>query len=169
MGFLNYHMSPYIWSSQINTYQNLIHVLLNGWNIINLFIMLNIKIMIKCHLSLYNWLSQMNTCQNLFHNLFNGWDFINLLIMRNVWMHTLYEYKIYTYHMQLHVIYNLFKVIARIFSYMCHMSLNFNQQIIMDLNDQIWTLFSKLPILVIFCWIDIFSPLTCMLKSFLDG
>ncbi len=36
------------------------------------------------------------------------------------------------------------------------------------LNDQIWTFFSKVPILVIFCWIDIFSPLTCIIKSFLD-
>jgi hypothetical protein len=114
-------MSPYIWPSHIDTYQILIHVLLNGWDIIILLIMLNIKIMIKCHLSLYNWLSQMNTCQNLTHNLFNGRNSINLLIMRNVWMHTLYEYKVYTYQMQLHVIYNLFKVIARIFSYMCHM------------------------------------------------
>jgi hypothetical protein len=26
------------------------------------------------------------------------------------------------------------------------------------LNDQIWTLFSKVSILVFFCWIDIFSP-----------
>jgi hypothetical protein len=37
------------------------------------------------------------------------------------------------------------------------------------LNDQIWTLFSKITILVIFCWIDIFSPLTYMLRNCLDG
>jgi hypothetical protein len=33
---------------------------------------------------------------------------------------------------------------------------NFNHKITMDLNDKIWTLFSKVLILVIFCWIDIF-------------
>jgi len=37
------------------------------------------------------------------------------------------------------------------------------------LNDQIWTLFSKVSILVIFCWINIFFPLTCMIKRFLNG
>ncbi len=48
---------------------------------------------------------------------------------------------------------------------------NFNQQITSYgfLNEEIWTLFSKVPILVIFCWIDISFPLTCMIKSFLDG
>jgi hypothetical protein len=37
------------------------------------------------------------------------------------------------------------------------------------LNDQIWALFSKVPIFVIFCLSDIFAPLTCIVKSFLDG
>jgi hypothetical protein len=46
-----------------------------------------------------------------------------------------------------------------------------NQQITMDfwMTKLIWTLFSKVSILVIFCWIDIFLPLTCIIKSFLDG
>jgi hypothetical protein len=35
------------------------------------------------------------------------------------------------------------------------------------LNDQIWTLFSKVLILFTFCWID--PPLTCMSKNSLDG
>jgi len=51
-----------------------------------------------------------------------------------------------------------------------HYNKNFNQQITM----YFWmtkfgrTLFSKVPILVTFCWIDIFFPLTCISKSCLD-
>jgi hypothetical protein len=43
------HMSPYNWLSQMNTCQNLIHILLDGWNIIDLLIMKNIEILFKCH------------------------------------------------------------------------------------------------------------------------
>jgi len=43
---------------------------------------------------------------------------------------------------------------------------SFNKQIIMDFDDQIWSIILKVPILVIFCWIDNFFPLTCILKSF---
>jgi hypothetical protein len=47
---------------------------------------------------------------------------------------------------------------------------NFNQQITMDFwMTKFGPYFLKVPILVIFCWIDIFSPITCMLKNYLDG
>jgi hypothetical protein len=42
---LKCHMSPYNWISQMNMCQNLIYILLDGWNIINLLIMVNID---KC-------------------------------------------------------------------------------------------------------------------------
>jgi len=57
MGFLNYHMSPHNWPSQMDTYQNPIHIWLDGQDIINLLIMMNIEIMFKCHMSPYNWTS----------------------------------------------------------------------------------------------------------------
>jgi hypothetical protein len=46
----------------------------------------------------------------------------------------------------------------------------FNQQIIMDFwMTKFGPYFQKVPILVIFCWIDIFFPLTYIIKSFLNG
>jgi hypothetical protein len=45
------HMSPYNWPSQMNTCQNLIHILLDGRGIIKLLIMMNIEIRFKCHVS----------------------------------------------------------------------------------------------------------------------
>jgi hypothetical protein len=47
-------MSPLNWPSQMDTYQNAIHILLDGEDIINLLIMMNIEIMFKCHMSPYN-------------------------------------------------------------------------------------------------------------------
>jgi hypothetical protein len=44
--------------------QNPIHLLLDGQDIINLLITMNIKIMFKCHMSPYNWASQMNMCHH---------------------------------------------------------------------------------------------------------
>jgi len=44
--------------------QNPIHLLLDGQDIINLLITMNIKIMFKCHMSPYNWASQMNRCHH---------------------------------------------------------------------------------------------------------
>jgi hypothetical protein len=64
MGFFNYHMSPHNWPSQMATFQNQNHILLDGQDIINLLIMMNIEIMFKCHVSPYNWASQMNTCHH---------------------------------------------------------------------------------------------------------
>jgi hypothetical protein len=46
-----YHMSPYNWPSQMNMFQNLIHILLDGQDIINLLIMMNIEVRLKCHVS----------------------------------------------------------------------------------------------------------------------
>ncbi len=57
-------MSPHNWPSQMDTYQNPIHILLDGQDIINLLIIMNIEIMFKCHMSPYNWTSQMNMCHH---------------------------------------------------------------------------------------------------------
>jgi len=54
MGFLNCHVSPHNWPSQMEMYQNPIHILLDGEDIINVLIMMNIEIMFKCHVSSYN-------------------------------------------------------------------------------------------------------------------
>jgi hypothetical protein len=46
MGFFNCHMSsPHSWPSQMDMCQNLIHILLDGQDIFNLLIMMNIE---KC-------------------------------------------------------------------------------------------------------------------------
>ncbi len=68
----------------MNMCQTLIHILLDGWYIINLLIMMNIEIMLKCHMSPYSWPSQMNMCQNPIHILLDGQDIINLLMMMNI-------------------------------------------------------------------------------------
>jgi hypothetical protein len=47
-------MSPLNWPSQMDMCQNLIDILLDGQDIINLLIMMNIEIMFKCHMSPYN-------------------------------------------------------------------------------------------------------------------
>jgi hypothetical protein len=39
----------------MDMYQNSIHIILDGLDIINLIIMMNIEIMLKCHMSQYNW------------------------------------------------------------------------------------------------------------------
>jgi hypothetical protein len=44
-------MSPYNWPSQMNRCQNPIHILLDGCDIINLLIVMNIEIRFKCHMS----------------------------------------------------------------------------------------------------------------------
>ncbi len=44
------HMSAYNWTSQMNTCQNLIQILLDGRHIIDLLIMMNIEIRFKCHI-----------------------------------------------------------------------------------------------------------------------
>jgi len=62
----------------MNMCQTLIHILLVGWYIINLLIMMNIEIMLKCHMSPYNWPSQMNMCQNPIHILLKGQNIINI-------------------------------------------------------------------------------------------
>jgi len=64
MGFFNCHVSPHNWPSQMDMCQKLIHILLDGQDIINLLIMMNIEIMFKCHVSSYNWTSQMNICHH---------------------------------------------------------------------------------------------------------
>jgi hypothetical protein len=57
-------MSPLNWPSQMDMCQNLIDILLDGQDIINLLIMMNIEIMFKCHMSPYNWVAQMNMCHH---------------------------------------------------------------------------------------------------------
>jgi hypothetical protein len=42
------------WPSQMDTCQNLIHILMDGQDIINLLIMTNIEIMFECHMTPYN-------------------------------------------------------------------------------------------------------------------
>jgi hypothetical protein len=54
MGFFNSHVSPHNWPSQMDMCQNQIHILLDGQDIINLLIIMNIEIMFKCHMSSYN-------------------------------------------------------------------------------------------------------------------
>jgi hypothetical protein len=54
MAFKILHVSPHNWLSQMDMCQNLIHILLDGQDIINLLIMKNIEIMFKCHMSPYN-------------------------------------------------------------------------------------------------------------------
>jgi len=54
MGFLNCHVSPHNSPSQMDMCQNPIHILLDGQDIINLLIMMNIEIMLKCQVSSYN-------------------------------------------------------------------------------------------------------------------
>jgi hypothetical protein len=64
---LNYNASCktiFFSHNEMNMCQNFIHILLDGQNIINLLIMIDIEIMFKCHVSPYNWLSQMNTCHH---------------------------------------------------------------------------------------------------------
>jgi hypothetical protein len=51
MGFENCHVSPHNRPSQMDTCQNLIHILLDGQDITNLLIIMNIEIMFKCHVS----------------------------------------------------------------------------------------------------------------------
>jgi hypothetical protein len=51
MGFLNCHVSPHNWPSQMGTCQNPIHILLDGQGIFNLLIMMNIEMMFECHVS----------------------------------------------------------------------------------------------------------------------
>ncbi len=55
-------------------------IFLDGQNIINLSIIMNIEIMLKCHMSPYNLPLEMNMCQNLIQILLDGQDVINLLI-----------------------------------------------------------------------------------------
>jgi hypothetical protein len=57
-------MSSHNWPSQMDTCQNPIQILLDGRNIINLLLMMNIEIMFKCQTSPYNWTSQMNMCHH---------------------------------------------------------------------------------------------------------
>jgi hypothetical protein len=47
-------MSPHKWPSQMDMCQNHIHILLDGQDIINLLIIMNIEIMFKCHVLVYN-------------------------------------------------------------------------------------------------------------------
>jgi hypothetical protein len=64
MGFLNYHVSPHNWPSQMDTCQNPIHILLDDQNIIYLLTMMNIEILFKCNVSPYNYASQLNMCHH---------------------------------------------------------------------------------------------------------